>query len=356
MILVNRAPWTNWHSVFMALADKPFPHRVVKPTDMVRRMQQCSQRLMPLLRARLSHPTSPLIEPKSSPTTGEATTCFVSHGTLGIVDLGASQTVIGEHQVSELTAQLPGHVQVQEVPCRTIFRFGNSSTVECNRALLVPLGPYKVKICVVPSRTPFLLSNNVFRKLDASIHTATDSVYFGKLGFGLPLTLSEKKLYLLDFAQLISRAHQTPVKQIETKEETILQSSDSRIGFGSSRTSCPRSGDSEHEGRDADEPPLRLSCPMTVKCDHKTRPTPVFAMASMSKTPTLADRFKALHSRQEFPPIRRPCRWKSWLRPRSHLAKPRRVRPVSKSLRTVAMSHGSWDITRIPPSRYTKPS
>ena len=132
---------------------------------------------------------------------------------------------------------------------------------QCNRALLVPLGPYKVKICVVPSRTPFLLSNNVFRKLDASIHTATDSVYFGKLGFGLPLTLSEKKLYLLDFAQLISRAHQTPVKQIETKEETILQSSDSRIGFGSSRTSCPRSGDSEREGRDADEPPLRLSCP-----------------------------------------------------------------------------------------------
>ena len=95
--------------------------------------------------------------------------------------------------MSELTAQLPGHVQVQEVPCRTIFRFGNSSTVECNRALLVPLGPYKVKICVVPSRTPFLLSNNVFRKLDASIHTATDSVYFGKLGFGLPLTLSEKE-------------------------------------------------------------------------------------------------------------------------------------------------------------------
>ena len=71
----------------------------------------------------------------------------------------------------------------------------------------------------------------------------------------------KKKLYLLDFAQLISRAHQTPVKKIETKEETILQSSDSRIGFGSSCTSFPRSGDSEHDGRDADEPPLRLSCP-----------------------------------------------------------------------------------------------
>lgn len=29
----------------------------------------------------------------------------VSHGALGIVDLGASQTVFGEHQVSELTEQ-----------------------------------------------------------------------------------------------------------------------------------------------------------------------------------------------------------------------------------------------------------
>lgn len=46
----------------------------------------------------------------------------------------------------------------------------------------------------------------------------------------MPLTLSEKKLYLLDIAWLISMAHQSPVKTPGTKAEAILQSSDSRSG------------------------------------------------------------------------------------------------------------------------------
>ena len=130
---------------------------------------------------------------------------FVSHGPYGIVDLGASQTVIGSQQVPELLKLLPQEVRerVTETPCRTVFRFGNSSTVMCDRAILVPLDRWKVKICVVESKTPFLISNNVFRTLSAQIDTASDHVNFSKLGFSLPLCLSEKKLYLLDFCELI---------------------------------------------------------------------------------------------------------------------------------------------------------
>ena len=84
----------------------------------------------------------------------------------------------------------------------------------------IPLSRWLVKICVVDSQTPFLISNNVFRTLGASIDTAQDVVSFAKLGFSMKLTLSEKKLYLLDFCQLVSRA-QTPesVSKNPTDEE-----------------------------------------------------------------------------------------------------------------------------------------
>ena len=119
---------------------------------------------------------------------------FVSHGPYGIVDLGASQTVIGQQQVHDLLQCLPEVIaqKTQKVPCATVFRFGNNSTVACQYALLVPLARWNVKICVVQSQTPFLISNNVFRTLGASIDTAKDTVFFSEIGVHMPLKLSEK--------------------------------------------------------------------------------------------------------------------------------------------------------------------
>ena len=58
------------------------------------------------------------------------TTCdayFATTGATGIVDLGASQTVVGEHQVKELLSSLPEEIkhQVQRTSCHLTFRFGN---------------------------------------------------------------------------------------------------------------------------------------------------------------------------------------------------------------------------------------
>lgn len=72
----------------------------------------------------------------------------------------------------------------------------------------------------------------------------------------MPLTLSEKKLYLLDIAWLISMAHQSPVKTPGTKAEAILQSSDSRSGVEPSRVSTRRC-----EGSGSSEPHPRQPCP-----------------------------------------------------------------------------------------------
>ena len=162
----------------------------------------------------LKHRLSPQHESQSEPCgTGQPTpvtdvAMFVSHGPYGIMDLGASQTVIGSQQVNSLLSNLPSEIQsrVQKVPCQTVFRFGNSSTVMCQQALMIPLGAWMVKVCVVNSQTPFLLSNNVFRTLGAQIDTAQDVVYFAKLGFSMDLTLSEKKLYLIDFCELVKRS------------------------------------------------------------------------------------------------------------------------------------------------------
>lgn len=157
-----------------------------------------------------TQPVSPCpVEPKSPTVTNraEAEACFASHGPFGIVDLGASQTVIGQDQLKELWNHIPFHVSksIRRIPCQTIFRFGNSSTVTCQEALLVPLGKWFIRVCVVKTQTPFLLSNNVFRTLGAQINTATDTVYFSELDLTMPLQLSEKKLYLLDFCELVSR-------------------------------------------------------------------------------------------------------------------------------------------------------
>jgi hypothetical protein len=130
---------------------------------------------------------------------------FVSH-------VGASQTVIGSDQVPELLSHLPPSVKSrgQKVAINTIFQFGNSSTVECREALMVPLDRWFVKICVVQSKTPFLVSNNVFRTLGAQIDTAADVVNFTQIQVKMPLTLTAKKLYLIDFCELVRPASQTP--------------------------------------------------------------------------------------------------------------------------------------------------
>ena len=73
---------------------------------------------------------------------------FVSTGTMGIVNLGASQTVIGDKQVPELLQQLPQNVRdrIQRTSCNLTFRFGNQQTLACKHALLLPLGTAQFRL------------------------------------------------------------------------------------------------------------------------------------------------------------------------------------------------------------------
>ena len=107
-----------------------------------------------------------LMQPKPEPEM-EALTTVASHGSFGVVDLGASQTVIGQDQLQDLLRLLPESYrqQVKSGPCNTVFRSGNNSTVPSTRAVYLPAGTKWIRIAVVPTQTPFLLSNGMFRAL-----------------------------------------------------------------------------------------------------------------------------------------------------------------------------------------------
>ena len=97
------------------------------------------------------------------------------------------------------------------------FRFGNNGVVPCRRALMVPVDRFWIKIAVVESRTPFLISNNVCRSLGAVIDTTNQTIFFRELNCTLPLTLSGKKLFLLEFSELV--AQRPPQPSVAIKPE-----------------------------------------------------------------------------------------------------------------------------------------
>ena len=96
---------------------------------------------------------------------------FSTRDALGIVDTGATKTVIGSGFVANLLAALRPEVrrQVQRCRCSVVFRFGNQGTLESKHVLVAPIGPLKLKIAIVPGQTPFLLSNALLRAIGATV-------------------------------------------------------------------------------------------------------------------------------------------------------------------------------------------
>ena len=129
---------------------------------------------------------------------------FASEGTVGVVDLGASQTVMGSAQVEDLLRQLPNDIrsQVRRTPCQLNFRFGNHQTLASQQALMLPLQGKWFRIAIVPGNTPFLLSSSFLKQIGAVIDTEDDTLWSKRLNRFLPVERSIKNLYLLDINQL----------------------------------------------------------------------------------------------------------------------------------------------------------
>ena len=135
-----------------------------------------------------------------------AVTCFATHGSLGVVDLGATKTVIGSDNVQELLDNLKPQIKksIYRCPCKITFRFGNHGILQSEVALVVPIHGFHLKIAIVPGSTPFLLSNTLLRALESIIDTQKKVLYSKKVDMSFPLQLTSKGLFLLDLNDLAS--------------------------------------------------------------------------------------------------------------------------------------------------------
>lgn len=96
-----------------------------------------------------------------------ADVCFSTHDTWGILDTGATKTVIGSQHVTSFLQSVKPEVraQIQRCSCDIVFRFGNQGTLKASQAMVVPVCGILFKAAVVPGATPFLVSNTLIRAL-----------------------------------------------------------------------------------------------------------------------------------------------------------------------------------------------
>ena len=143
---------------------------------------------------------------------------FATHGTYGVMDSGATRTVIGSDFVAELLQNLDPEIRRQVKRCKneTTFRFGNLGTLKSTQAIVVPLGTLLLKIAVVKGSTPFLLSNSLLRRLKAKIDCEHDQLHSPLLRRSVSLQPTPKGLYLVDLndlAQAAVETAETPVQE-----------------------------------------------------------------------------------------------------------------------------------------------
>ena len=130
---------------------------------------------------------------------------FASSGTVGVVDLGASQSVIGSKQVPELLSNLPEEIRkaVRRSACSLVFRFGNHQTLQSRAALMFPLQGSWFRVAVVEGQTPFLLSSQFLKRtLKAVIDVDEGTLWSKTLNRYLQIEETAKNLFLMDLNQL----------------------------------------------------------------------------------------------------------------------------------------------------------
>eukprot|EP00435_Cladocopium_sp_Y103_P002596 s5225_g1.t1 len=84
-------------------------------------------------------------DPDTASDRQDSVACFATHGSFGILDLGASKTVIGSDSLPELIQSLDESTRqgLQRTACHITFRFGNQATLTSKQALILPLGSLK---------------------------------------------------------------------------------------------------------------------------------------------------------------------------------------------------------------------
>ena len=166
--------------------------------------------------------------PDSAFSSVQELTLFASHDSYGVVDLGATKTVIGSDNIPSLLQSIHPEVRkkLQRCKCQVTFRFGNHGTLQSQHALVVPFQGFKLKIAVVPGSTPFLLSNTLLRAIEAVIDTQKQTLWSQKLQRLIPLHITNKGLFLMDLNDLVQPiGHETTLPSEPAETHLSVESS-----------------------------------------------------------------------------------------------------------------------------------
>ena len=149
------------------------------------------------------------IDPSGEAKVFNASGDLSSRANIGILDTGATKTVIGSQLIKGLMNSLDPEIRnkVGRCSCNITFRFGNLSTLDSQHALVIPLGRVKLKVAVVPGQTPFLVSNTLIRALKAQIDADQQVLKSPMLKQSVDLHLTPKGLFLIDINQLALQAN-----------------------------------------------------------------------------------------------------------------------------------------------------
>jgi len=148
--------------------------------------------------------------PKSADVSAEI--LFATHDTWGILDTGATKTVMGSNFVSSFLQHVDPTIRkkIKRCPCDVTFRFGNQGTLKSEQAMVVPVCGFDLKIAIVPGATPFLVSNTLLRALGAMVATKENRLILPKHDRSIPLKLSNKGLFLIDMNMLMQVQPESP--------------------------------------------------------------------------------------------------------------------------------------------------
>lgn len=174
----------------------------------------------------------------------------------GVLDSGATKTVIGSNLVDNLLKSLDPEVRkrVTRSHCQVTFRFGNLSTLDAHHALVIPVGVLNLRVAIVPGNTPFLISNTLVRALKSVIDTHQHQLRSPELQYPLNLELTERGLFLLDINELVKASsvvtNHRPKQDTFVTEDVQKTTAVSPLGSEPSPDSCCVKIDRNHMSKD----------------------------------------------------------------------------------------------------------
>ena len=182
----------------------------------------------------LNQRLSKVVERVSSRTKGVGSETVLSAevGCPGIIDTGASKSVIGQRRVKRLIESLPKAVQerVQWGKSETVFRFGNNGVLSSVGALYLPIGDRWMRLEVVNGgETPFLLSNAFLKSIAADVSSGNGELIFQELGCKV-LKTYPKGLFTVELSEVLQVFSKFNQKDWNAKSCEVVTFASDHIG------------------------------------------------------------------------------------------------------------------------------